>query len=393
MRNINIIRESKSIRNYNLDKMISSMEDDVRHEYENYCKRHKNADMEDFKSYFCDDIGKDMFDDTFHDFGIFDIDDFHVQVVMYDDIPSYGFTVPELCDKKKKLVVVILSSKFIQNILDDDKKLFNTLTHEIRHGEDVIKGRLDIDTEMMNMTVVEFNGKKYNVDKYDNTESSIYYITYFLTRAELKGYIQSVGGVLKRYLNESNPKLLKDALDKLARKMKKPLKFRKLYDLLVKNDDGKRPLLELFIEESKIFKLYFREINEIMVDYSFFKKYIIDSIDSHKKDMPEFVVWLKNMLDSQYFPKNDNRRKKHNERYSLLMKKYIGYGMSPIEALCTYIENDYSKDLYEITHEYYMKFIAAVVKNLIEEVSRFDSNEEAVEKLKKELKNPNLNNY
>ena len=387
MRRYTILRESKSIRNYNLDEMISSIEKDVREEYDYYAKTHKPFNMDRFKSYFCDTIGKELFyGETFHDFGTFDVDYFHVRVVMYDDVSSYGFTVPELCDKNKRLVVVILSSKFIPEMLNGTGKLFNTLTHEIRHGEDIINDRIDTDFEMMGKTAIKFYGETYNVEKFSNTDDSIKYVTYFLTRIELKGYIQSVGGILRRYLNESNPKLLRDALVRLAHKMKKPLKFHRLYDLFSKNVDGKRLLLELFINESNIFRIYFRELNEIMVDYSFFKKYIIDSIESHKKDMPEYVVWLKNMLDSQYFPKDDNRRKKHNDMFNSLMKKYMGYGMNPIEALQTYIENDYSKILYDMTHGDYMKFIAAVVKNLIEEVSRFDSNKEAVEKLKKEFK-------
>ena len=379
------LKESKSVRNYNLDNMISSMEQDVIKEYNNYMRSHKKVNMEDFKYYFCWTIGKEMYyEETFHDFGTFDVDDFHVQVIMYDDIDSYGFVVGELCNKQKMLVVVLLSSKVLPDILNRNGKLFNTLTHEIRHGEELIKDILDTDLEMMKNTVIEFYGKEYNVEKFKNTDESMLLVTYFLTRTELKGYIQTIYGIFKRFFNTSNTDLLKDALVKLTYKLKKPLNFHRIYDLLVKQDNGKRPLLELFIDESKTFKIYFIEAREIMIDYSFFKKYVMDSISSHKKDIVEYTLWLKNMLDSQYFSRDDNKKKKHNDRYKSLMKKYISYGMTPEEAIRTYVENDYTKELYEIIHKDYIKFISAVVKNLIEYVSNFDKNEEVVSKLRKD---------
>ena len=318
--------------------------------------------------------------------GTFEGTDYNVNIYIVWFLDSVrGTFVEELSNLDKRECVVLLNDIYIKNFVNDKPKIiFDTLRHEIRHAEDWIRGWMNSPYgESKLLFDIEGKTKEFKtvIGEFDYSDESIRLITYYLSRVEMNAYLQSFNETIRRVCDKNNSKVMVDTLKKYKEKKGKTVKFTKFNTLLSNKVDGRPIFIDILSNALELFEVYFNDVHYIMSDYDLFKNYLIKAVMSKKNKASDFAYWFFAIMNGQWC--KEKQQKKMRKKLLDYINKGIREGMNADEGLEFFVENEYSRMLYNFLKKQYDGFIHKVMSNVIEVVADYEDSQGAIDAVKK----------
>ena len=318
--------------------------------------------------------------------GTFEGTDYNVNIYIVWFLDSVrGTFVEELSDLDKRECVVLLNDIYIKNFVNDKPKIiFDTLRHEIRHAEDWIRGWMNSPYgESKLLFDIEGKTKEFKtvIGEFDYSDECIRLITYYLSRVEMNAYLQSFNETIRRVCDKNNSKVMVDTLKKYKEKKGKTVKFTKFNTLLSNKVDGRPIFIDILSNALELFEVYFNDVHYIMSDYDLFKNYLIKAVMSKKNKEGHFAYWFFAIMNGQWC--KEKQQKKMRKKLLDYINKGIREGMNVEEALEFFVENEYSRMLYNFLKKQYDGFIHKIMSNVIEVVADYEDSQGAIDAVKK----------
>ena len=387
---INMLEEKLGYRRYDIEPIVEKFYSRLEREL----KKFGETDDEDRAQKFDDYIKREFAhpydkEDDESDclyIGTYEGTDYNVNIYIVWFLDSVrGTFVEELSNLDKRECVVLLNDIYIKNFVNDKPKIiFDTLRHEIRHAEDWIRGWMNSPYgESKLLFDIEGKTKEFKtvIGEFEYSDESIRLITYYLSRVEMNAYLQSFNETIRRVCDKNNSKVMVDTLKKYKEKKGKTVKFTKFNTLLSNKVDGRPIFIDILSNALELFEVYFNDVHYIMSDYDLFKNYLIKAVMSKKNKEGHFAYWFFAIMNGQWCKKK--QQKKMGQKLLDYINKGIREGMNVEEALEFFVENEYSRMLYNFLKKQYDGFIHKVMSNVIEVVADYEDSQGAIDAIKK----------
>ena len=387
---INMLEEKLGYRRYDIEPIVEKFYSRLEREL----KKFGETDDEDRAQKFDDYIKREFAhpydkEDDESDclfIGTFEGTDYNVNIYIVWFLDSVrGTFVEELSNLDKRECVVLLNDIYIKNFVNDKPKIiFDTLRHEIRHAEDWIRGWMNSPYgESKLLFDIEGKTKEFKtvIGEFDYSDECIRLITYYLSRVEMNAYLQSFNETIRRVCDKNNSKVMVETLKKYKEKKGKTVKFTKFNTLLSNKVDGRPIFIDILSNALELFEVYFNDVHYIMSDYDLFKNYLIKAVMSKKNKEGHFAYWFFAIMNGQWCKKK--QQEKMRQKLLDYINKGIREGMNVEEALEFFVENEYSRMLYNFLKKQYDGFIHKVMSNVIEVVADYEDSQGAIDAVKK----------
>ena len=387
---INMLEEKLGYRRYDIEPIVEKFYSRLEREL----KKFGETDDEDRAQKFDDYIKREFAhpydkEDDESDclyIGTFEGTDYNVNIYIVWFLDSVrGTFVEELSNLDKRECVVLLNDIYIKNFVNDKPKIiFDTLRHEIRHAEDWIRGWMNSPYgESKLLFDIEGKTKEFKtvIGEFDYSDECIRLITYYLSRVEMNAYLQSFNETIRRVCDKNNSKVMVETLKKYKEKKGKTVKFTKFNTLLSNKVDGRPIFIDILSNALELFEVYFNDVHYIMSDYDLFKNYLIKAVMSKKNKEGHFAYWFFAIMNGQWCKKK--QQKKMGQKLLDYINKGIREGMNVEEALEFFVENEYSRMLYNFLKKQYDGFIHKIMSNVIEVVADYEDSQGAIDAVKK----------
>lgn len=387
---INMLEEKLGYRRYDIEPIVEKFYSKLERELKKFGKTDDEDRAQKFDDYikreFAHPYDKEDDESDCLYIGTFEGTDYKVNIYIVWFLDSVrGTFVEELSNLDKRQCVVLLNDIYIKNFVNDKPKIiFDTLRHEIRHAEDWIRGWMNSPYgESKLLFDIEGKTKEFKtvIGEFEYSDECIRLITYYLSRVEMNAYLQSFNETIRRVCDKNNSKVMVDTLKKYKEKKGKTVKFTKFNTLLSNKVNGRPILIDILSNALELFEVYFNDVHYIMSDYELFKNYLIKAVMSKKNKEGDFAYWFFVIMNGQWCKKK--QQKKMGQKLLDYINKGIREGMTVVEGLEFFVENEYSQMLYNFLKKQYDGFIHKVMSNIIDVVADYEDSQGAIDAVKK----------